>query len=215
MEAYNAVRPLSQNEKLALPSLMRTNALLVAWYRWRNFHIDVADAPVDAKESFREMLRVHRTIEDTPILEAGATKTVAEPVEQPKTEDGSKEEPQVGTMQLAKLPAIPDFHKPEWNVNFGPLHVGSDGFGFRPQMAFGITVGNFDVEIGLNDIRNGIEIMAFAQVAVAFDSEGHNIRELHDNIKCDTPGFQEVLAKVKDLLGGAEEHVGNAVQAAG
>eukprot|EP00928_Gymnodinium_smaydae_P080156 TRINITY_DN63924_c0_g1_i1.p1 TRINITY_DN63924_c0_g1~~TRINITY_DN63924_c0_g1_i1.p1 ORF type:complete len:369 (-),score=102.84 TRINITY_DN63924_c0_g1_i1:41-1105(-) len=58
LQAYQVVRPLSAAEAGALPQLLCANAAMVAWYRWRAFHIEVKDAPETAKESYKEMIRI-------------------------------------------------------------------------------------------------------------------------------------------------------------
>ena len=58
LDAYRECRSLSEEELAALPVLMQANAIITAWYRWRAFHIEVPDAPAEAKESFREMVGI-------------------------------------------------------------------------------------------------------------------------------------------------------------
>jgi len=69
LQSYVQIRPLLRAEVLALPALMRANALLVAWYRWRAFHIEVADAPAEAKASFKEMVKICQSLEQGPVIE--------------------------------------------------------------------------------------------------------------------------------------------------
>lgn len=61
--AYNKVRPLSSSERDMLIPLMRCNALITAWYRWRAFHIEVPDAPAEAKESYKEMINISKALD--------------------------------------------------------------------------------------------------------------------------------------------------------
>lgn len=64
LSAYNSVRPLSAEEFASLPGMMRANAVLTCWYRWRAFHIEVLDAPEEARESYKEMIGITRALED-------------------------------------------------------------------------------------------------------------------------------------------------------
>merc|ERR1711920_770112 len=63
LSAYNRIRPLSAVERELLIPLARYNAMIVAWYRWRAFHIEVPDAPADAKDSYKEMMSVHSALQ--------------------------------------------------------------------------------------------------------------------------------------------------------
>lgn len=63
LTAYHSVRALPAEELAALPGMMRANAVLTCWYRWRAFHIEVLDAPKEARESYKEMLGITRALE--------------------------------------------------------------------------------------------------------------------------------------------------------
>eukprot|EP00933_Yihiella_yeosuensis_P052989 TRINITY_DN5113_c0_g1_i8.p1 TRINITY_DN5113_c0_g1~~TRINITY_DN5113_c0_g1_i8.p1 ORF type:complete len:406 (+),score=93.23 TRINITY_DN5113_c0_g1_i8:2-1219(+) len=63
LTAYNKIRPLAAAEKKDLPKFIQANALIVAWYRWRAFHVEVTDAPEDAKQSYLDMVRLVRSME--------------------------------------------------------------------------------------------------------------------------------------------------------
>lgn len=65
LAAYNEVRPLPAEDLVALPGMMRANAVLTCWYRWRAFHIEVLDAPEEARESYKEMLVITQALEDS------------------------------------------------------------------------------------------------------------------------------------------------------
>ena len=55
--------------------------------------------------------------------------------------------------------------KPLWEVDAGPLVVGSNGLHAEPQLDFGAHLGNFRLHAGLEDVRDGLSISAGAEVA--------------------------------------------------
>lgn len=62
---YSRVRPFSDEEAAALPSLISANALACALYRWHQFHVVIQDAPDEAKTSHLEMKNVVTALEDS------------------------------------------------------------------------------------------------------------------------------------------------------
>lgn len=88
----------------------------------------------------------------------------------------------------------------DWEVNLGPLSVGSKGLDLRPQMKVGAQGKNLNAEFGIGDIRDGLKLSAKAEAMVEAQAEGYSLRELHESIHCDTAGFRQALEKAKELL---------------
>lgn len=124
-----------------------------------------------------------------------ATHVIADAT-QDKNHDGA---PAGGEPDAAKRSA--------WEVCLGPLEVGSNGLELKPQMKIGARAANFKVEAGLCDVRDGLKFQAKAGAAVQAQSEGRSLKELHQAIHCETPGFREALKVVTCLLGAGTESV--------
>jgi len=87
-----------------------------------------------------------------------------------------------------------------WEVNLGPLAFGSKGIDVKPQFKVGAQVANFSAEAGVGDIRDGLKVSAKAEAALEVATTGNSINELHDGIRCETPGFREALETAKRLM---------------
>jgi len=88
-----------------------------------------------------------------------------------------------------------------WELNLGPLSLGSKGIDLKPQLKLGVETSNFNAEIGVSDVRDGLKLAAKVEASVDAVTEGSSMHELHENIHCDTPGFREALKVAKALLG--------------
>jgi hypothetical protein len=80
-----------------------------------------------------------------------------------------------------------------WEMNVGPLAVGNRGTKVMPQFLIGGHVGNFSVEAGLHDVRDGIHAIARAGAGISLQATGHSINELHESLQCDTNGIRQAL----------------------
>jgi len=85
-------------------------------------------------------------------------------------------------------------------VNLGPLAFGSKGIDVKPQFKVGAQVANFKAEAGVGDVRDGLKVVAKAEASLEVASTGNSINELHDGIRCETPGFREALETAKRLM---------------
>mmetsp|Transcript_114327 Transcript_114327/g.356012 ORF Transcript_114327/g.356012 Transcript_114327/m.356012 type:complete len:269 (+) Transcript_114327:47-853(+) len=99
-----------------------------------------------------------------------------------------------------------------WDVTVGPLSVGDKGVQMKPQMKLGVQVACFKAEAGVDDVRNGLKFDLQACAELEVRGQGQSLDELHDSIRCDTPGFREALQKAKQLLGSATRSGASAVQ---
>lgn len=88
-----------------------------------------------------------------------------------------------------------------WEINLGPLSLGSKGVDLKPQLKLGVETSNFNAEIGVGDVRDGLKLAAKAEGFVDAETQGSSLHELHENIHCDTPGFREALNVAKAILG--------------
>jgi len=85
-------------------------------------------------------------------------------------------------------------------LNLGPLSIGTDGIDVKPQFLVGVQAGNFSAKAGLHDVRDGLKVSAGANVKVECHSKGRSIKSLHDNLECDTTGFNAALKVAKKLF---------------
>lgn len=87
-----------------------------------------------------------------------------------------------------------------WELSLGPLSIGSRGVDLKPQLKVGFQNDNVKAEAGVGDIRDGLRLSAKAQTFVEATASGRSLAEVHENIRCETPGFREALHKAKTLL---------------
>lgn len=101
--------------------------------------------------------------------------------------------------------------EPEWELNLGPLALGHKGMELKPQLRVGAKVGNFRADAGIHDVRDGLKVSLKASAILEVIGEGHNIDELHDSIRCETPGFREAMDSAKALLGRTSNKAGSVI----
>ena len=80
-----------------------------------------------------------------------------------------------------------------WAVDCGVVHVGSDGWGLRPQMKVGYKGNTVHVEAGAGDLRNGLSVACVAQLHRVYEAEGGSIAEVrfaaeHVSARCFATG---------------------------
>lgn len=100
----------------------------------------------------------------------------------------------------------------EWpKVHVGPLTVDtggileSGGIVVKPQFKVGVEADNYNAQLGVSDVRDGLQVLAKVGAKVYAESEALTVQDLDDNIRCDTPGFNEALEVAKEVIqaGGA------------
>lgn len=47
-----------------------------------------------------------------------------------------------------------------WKVNIGPVSAGSGGVSLKPKLDFGFENSNFNLNVGVGDVRDGISVGA-------------------------------------------------------
>ena len=62
-----------------------------------------------------------------------------------------------------------------WAVDCGVVHLGSDGFGLRPQMKLGICGNTLQVELGVDDLRDGLSAACVAEIRRSYTAEGNSL----------------------------------------
>jgi hypothetical protein len=87
-----------------------------------------------------------------------------------------------------------------WELNLGPLCLGQHGLSVKPQLMLGAKAWNVKTEFGLHDVRNGLKFNVKTEAFVEILAEGSSLRELHNSIACDRPGFSDALTKVAWIL---------------
>ena len=72
-----------------------------------------------------------------------------------------------------------------WNVDIGPLSIGSSGMQVKPQCLIGARVGNFHTNAGVSDVREGqgLKFSATAEAAQNFAATGESVRDFFKNVK--------------------------------
>lgn len=65
-----------------------------------------------------------------------------------------------------------------WAVDCGVVHVGSDGWGLRPQMKVGFQGNTVQMKVGVDDVRDGLSAACIAQLHRVYEAEGDSIAEV-------------------------------------
>jgi hypothetical protein len=65
-----------------------------------------------------------------------------------------------------------------WSFDVGPLHMGSEGVGVRPQMKVGYADDNVKLAAGLDDVRDGISGGVMGRVHRKYTAEGNSMKEV-------------------------------------
>jgi len=118
-----------------------------------------------------------------------------------------KSAPTGGYAAPKATPAPVDSGSSDWQVHLGPLSFGNKGVDLKPQLKVGVDSKNMNADFGLGDVRDGIRLSAKVEAKVDAKSEGRSVKQLHENIRCDTPGFSKAL----DIAKGALDAGGNGV----
>eukprot|EP00746_Dinoflagellata_sp_MGD_P005955 gnl/MRDRNA2_/MRDRNA2_111552_c0_seq1.p1 gnl/MRDRNA2_/MRDRNA2_111552_c0~~gnl/MRDRNA2_/MRDRNA2_111552_c0_seq1.p1 ORF type:complete len:328 (-),score=49.96 gnl/MRDRNA2_/MRDRNA2_111552_c0_seq1:70-1053(-) len=133
--------------------------------------------------------------------------------------DGSQEKPWCYTMdpspdhmvEICNIPVCPknsrDFHQDAQflgahmgEVNLGSFSFGRRGLEIKPQFKFGFESEHFAADVGLGDVRDGLRVAAKASVFVEARTEGHNVRELNQNLHMNEEGFHDAFETAKRIL---------------
>ena len=72
-----------------------------------------------------------------------------------------------------------------WALDCGVLHAGSDGLAVRPQMKMGWATNHYHLQLGVDDLRDGLSAAAVAQVHRTYKAEGNSlvdVRSLHRSL---------------------------------
>jgi len=107
------------------------------------------------------------------------------------------------------------FNIPPVQFDLGPISFGSRGVALKPQAKLGVTGENFNVDVGVGDVRDGLKVGAKAMAYVEAHAEGHDVLELHNTIHCKTAGFDDALRLAKELLGSGGSAIKDIAQALG
>lgn len=65
-----------------------------------------------------------------------------------------------------------------WAVDCGIVHLGSDGFGLRPQMKIGYRGNTLQLEAGLDDVRDGLSASCIAELRRVYQAEGNSLAQV-------------------------------------
>jgi hypothetical protein len=65
-----------------------------------------------------------------------------------------------------------------WELDAGPLHMGSDGLSLRPQMKVGYSNNNCDFAVGIDNLWDGISGGIHAQARRSYSAEGNSMVEV-------------------------------------
>ena len=74
---------------------------------------------------------------------------------------------------------------PSWNLDIGPLSLGSNGVNVKPQCLLGARVGNFNTSAGVSDVRGGqgLKLSATAEAVQSFAATGASLGDFFKNVK--------------------------------
>jgi len=101
-----------------------------------------------------------------------------------------------------------------WNVDIGPLSIGSSGVGVKPQCLLGARVGNFHTSAGVSDIRGGqgLKLSANAEAVQNFRATGDSLQNFLRNLRA-SDGIADhllnpIIERVDDIIVLVLDHVG-------
>jgi len=95
-------------------------------------------------------------------------------------------------------------------VHVGPLEVGPDGVAIKPKFNLGITGSSVYAMAGVQDVRDGVKVEAYAQTQKSYSSSGSSLVEILENIKAEEKvpvldtmieAMPDTIAAVLDLAG--------------
>jgi len=93
----------------------------------------------------------------------------------------------------------------DWVLHLGPFtYTSGSGVETKPQFKFGGQLGKLKAEAGVGDVRDGLKFEMRAQAFEEAIGHGNSFAELHENTRCETPGFKEALETAKRMLGKTE-----------
>uniref|UniRef100_A0A7S0A7Y4 Uncharacterized protein n=1 Tax=Pyrodinium bahamense TaxID=73915 RepID=A0A7S0A7Y4_9DINO len=114
-----------------------------------------------------------------------------------------------------QLPAVDASSGPGWELHLGPLTwrggggQGAQGVELRPQLKLGGQVGNFKVEGGFSDVRDGLRFDWGCKAFAEAEGSGRSLAELHESVR------QRICSGTSEASSGAASAVHNVAQRLG
>jgi hypothetical protein len=65
-----------------------------------------------------------------------------------------------------------------WTFDAGPLHFGPDGMAIKPQMKLAYSNNNLSLQVGVDDVRDGLSGAVSGHVHRVYTAEGATIKEV-------------------------------------
>jgi len=89
---------------------------------------------------------------------------------------------------------------PSWNLDLGPISISSKGVQAKPQCLLGGHCGNFHTSTGVGDVREGLKLIAEADMRQDFSARGDSLGEFLKELKASDGLADDLLNPVISKL---------------